>query len=140
VSRRFELVAPMPLEHDLQIDCTKMLRVILLADVCWTAIDHAHSLNMAPGRNGRPIGLAEMHKRQARGIEAGIMDYALWHGGRGFAIELKRSAEEDLSEPQKVFLNRLIRSRIEVAVCWTRGQVFQRVYDWGLVRPGVRLR
>jgi hypothetical protein len=132
---RFQLVAPDPLEHELQIDCTNMLNIVLLPDVQWTAIDHAHSLNWNIGRNGKPIGLIEMVKRKNRGIRPGICDYLFWFDGRGFAIELKRSPDEKLSEDQKDFCKGLIRARIPLKICWLKSQVFNVVTDWGLTRP-----
>lgn len=131
----FKLVPVDPLEHELQIDCTNMLNIVLLPDVQWTAIDHAHSLNWAPGRNGRPIGIQEMQKRRSRGVRSGITDYLFWFDGRGFAIELKRSPDEKLSDDQKDFCKGLLRARIPLKICWTKLQVFNVVVDWGLARP-----
>lgn len=135
-ARRFALTAPSQSEHDLQIDCTTMLRKILLPDVAWTAIDHAHSLDERIGRHGRPVGLLEAVKRKRRGIRRGVPDYAFWRRARAFAIELK-TVDGELSDDQKDFLRELIRAGVEVAVCWTRPQVFQRVVVWELARPGV---
>jgi hypothetical protein len=132
--RVLTLVAPEPLEHDLQISCTDMLRLVLLPDVQWTAVDHAHSLDRRIGREGRPIGLIEAMKRKARGIRKGIPDYLYWHRGRGFAIELKRNADEQLSDDQEDFLRGLIRAGVEVKICWTKMQVFDTVVAWGLTR------
>jgi hypothetical protein len=131
---RFQLTPPSVLEHDLQIDCTKMLWRVLLPDVCWTAVDHAHSLNMTIGRNGRPIGLLEAQKRVARGIKPGIADYLFWHESRGFAIELKRDVDADLSDDQDDFLRQMILAKVEVSVAWTIWQVFNKVKAWGLCR------
>ena len=111
-----------------------MLQRILMPSVTWTAIDHAHSLNMQPGRNGRPIGLMEAAKRKARGVKAGIADYLFWHRGSAFAIEMKRDADAELSEDQKTFLQSLIDNDVEVAICWTENQVFDRVTCWQLCR------
>jgi hypothetical protein len=138
-SRPFALTSYEPAEHELQIDCTKMLRVILLPEVCWTAIDHAHSLNMAIGRNGRPIGLMEAAKRKARGIKAGITDYLFWANGDAFAIELKATVDGVLSDDQKDWLRAMIGAGASVSVCWTIDQVFQKVVEWGLVRASARL-
>jgi VRR-NUC domain len=138
--QRFTLLPPIPEEHELQVDCTRMLAVALLPDVCWTAIDHAHSLNMQLGRNGRPIGLIEAQKRKARGIKAGIADYLFWYDGDSYAIELKRDADSTLSDDQEVWLRAMIKAGAMVKVCWLLDQVFQTVYEWGLVRPGVTLR
>ncbi len=131
----FILEAPEPREHELQIDCTRMLLRLLLDDVQWTAIDHAHSLNPTIGRNGKPIGLGEAQKRIARGIKAGICDYLFWHRGLGFAIEMKRNASEPLSDDQKTFCRGLLAAGIPVKVCWTIWQVDEHVTEWGLTRP-----
>ncbi len=129
-----------PLEHDLQIACTKALYSVLLPDVCWTAIDHGHSLNMTIGRHGRPIGFIEAQKRKARGIKPGITDYLFWRLGRGFAIELKTiaqamTANKGLSDDQHNFLSQLITAGVEVSVCWTIDLVLARCQGWGLCRP-----
>lgn len=134
MGRPFVLTAPEPREHELQVTCTKMLERILLPDVQWTAIDHAHSLDRRIGRNGRPIGLLEAQKRKARGIRPGICDYAFWHNARGFAIELKRNADEPLSDDQEEWIRGLIRARIPIKICWTADQVFQTVVAWRLTR------
>lgn len=128
------LVEPEQSEHELQIDCTKMLYVILLADVQWTAIDHAHSINPTVGRNGVPIGMLEAQKRKARGIKPGICDYAFWRNGYGYAIEMKRNASEPLSDDQKDWMRGLIRARVPVKVCWSKVQVAETVRGWGLTR------
>ena len=128
------LIAPEPLEHDLQTSCTNMLNLLLLPDVQWTAIDHAHSLDRRIGRNGVPIGLLEARKRKGRGIKPGICDYLFWHRRMGFAIELKRNADEDLSDDQEDFCNGLIRAQIPLKICWTKMQVFETVQAWGLTR------
>lgn len=116
-----------------------MLLRILRPNVAFTAVDHAHSLNMTPGRNGRPIGLIEAAKRKARGVRAGIPDYLFWALARGFAIELKADADCKLSDDQEDFLKALISAQIEVSVCWTIDQVVDRCRAWDLLRPGVRL-
>jgi hypothetical protein len=103
----FQLTAPKQLEHELQIECTSMLWKVLLPDVCWTAIDHAHSLDMRIGRHGRPIGLLEAQKRKARGVKAGIADYLFWHRRQAFAIELK-TVDGVLSGDQEDFLQSMI--------------------------------
>jgi hypothetical protein len=131
---QFQLVTKTEREHVLQVDCTSMLNLILLPSVTWTAIDHAHSLNMALGRNGRPIGFSEVAKRKARGVKAGIADYLFWHRGRGFAIELKRDADADLSDDQETFLSSLIANDVEVSIAWTIDQVAERVRFWNLCR------
>jgi len=117
-----------------------MLERILLPDVQWTAIDHAHSLDMRTGRHGRPIGLIEVQKRKARGVKSGICDYLFWFDGRGFAIELKRNADEKLSDDQKDFCRGLLQAGVLVKVCWTIWQVFNVVVEWGLARTGVVMR
>ncbi|MDQ2763970.1 MAG: VRR-NUC domain-containing protein, partial [Pseudomonadota bacterium] len=113
--------------------CTTMFDRILLSSVFWTAIDHAHSLNMALGRNGRPIGFQEAAKRKARGVKSGLPDYLFWHQRRAFAIELK-TADGVLSDAQKDVLRELIANGVEVAVCWTIDQVFARLCLWNLCR------
>ena len=130
---RFRLQPSKYPEHALQIDCTAMLRRILLPDVCWTAIDHAHSLNMTPGRHGRPIGLLEAQKRKARGVRAGVSDYLFWRHGAGFAIELK-TVDGSLSGDQRVFLQEMINTGIPVSVCWDIRQVAVKLLEWGLCR------
>lgn len=130
---KFQLEAQREAEHDLQIACTDMLWKILLPDVCWTAIDHAHSLNMTIGRNGRPIGLIEAAKRKRRGVKAGISDYLFWHRSLGFAVEMK-TVDGVLSDDQKDFLKQMIRAGVEVSICWTIDQLAERVKAWGLCR------
>ena len=130
-----ELVEFEPTEHELQLDCTRMLERILLEDVQWTAVDHAHSLDKRLTKNGVPIGLIEMKKRKARGIKAGITDYLFWHRSLGFAIEMKRNASERLSDDQKIFCRGLLKAGIPVKVCWTIWQVDEHVTEWGLTRP-----
>ena len=111
-----------------------MLHTLLLPDVCWTAIDHAHSLDRRLGRNGVPIGLIEARKRKARGIKKGIWDYLFWHRARAFSIELK-VGDNDLTPEQEEFGNALILAEVEVKVCWTIDQVFETTKAWGLLRP-----
>jgi hypothetical protein len=130
----FALVGDEPDEHQLQIQCTEMLRIVLLPNVAWTAIDHAHSLDRRLGRRGVPIGLLEARKRQRRGIRAGICDYLLWHHGAGFAIELK-VGDNDLSPDQTLFVRQLLGAGVPVKVCWNRDQVFATVVSWRLTRP-----
>lgn len=132
--RRFQLTAWTQPEHELQISCTRMLQRLLLPDVAWTAIDHAHSLNREIGRHGREIGLLEMAKRKERGIKDGIPDYAFWHRGGSFAIELKRDADAPLSVGQEKFLTELLAAGCRVSVCWTIDQVFRKANSWGLLR------
>jgi hypothetical protein len=135
----FRLTAYEPAEHELQISCTKALQRILLPGVFFTAIDHAHSLNMTPGRNGRPIGYQEAAKRKARGVRTGLPDYWFVHRAAMFAIELKKNADAPLSDDQEDVLRELIANEVEVAICWTMDQVFGRIRQWGLCRPGVVL-
>jgi hypothetical protein len=132
----FHLVAPEPDEHELQTSCTDMLNILLLPDVCWTAIDHAHSIDQRPGRHGVPIGLLEMRKRKARGVQEGIWDYAFWHRGKSFAVEMK-VGDNDLTTDQEVWGRRLIAAGVEVKVCWTKAQLFVTIQRWGLTRPTV---
>jgi hypothetical protein len=114
-----------------------MLRLILLPDVQWTAIDHAHSLDRRIGRNGAPIGLIEVRKRKARGVKPGICDYLFWHRRCGFAIEMKRNADEDLSDDQKEFCQGLIDAEIPIKICWSKFQVYQTVVAWDLTRVAI---
>jgi hypothetical protein len=131
----FQLETLEPSEHELQIDCTKMLGRLLLPDVQWTAVDHAHSLDRRIGRNGVPIGLIEARKRVARGIKPGICDYLFWHRAAAFAIEMKRNAYEVLSDDQKVFCRGLLKAGVKVKICWTIWQVDATATAWGLMRP-----
>ena len=130
----FALVGDEPDEHQLQIQCTEMLRIVLLPDVAWTAIDHAHSLDHRVGRRGVPIGILEARKRQRRGIRPGICDYLLWRAGMGFAIELK-VGDNDLSPDQTLFVRSLLGAGVPVKVCWSKCQVFDTVVRWRLTRP-----
>jgi hypothetical protein len=131
------LVAPEPDEHTLQISCTAMLQILLLPEVCWTAIDHAHSLDRRTTAKGVPIGLIEMRKRKARGIKSGIWDYFFWHRGLTHVIELK-VGDNDLTPDQEEFGRRLLGAGVQhLKVCWTRDQVFNTVRDWGLTRRAV---
>ena len=129
------LVEREPTEHELQISCRKMLDIILLPEVQWTSVDHAHSLDQRIGRGGVPIGLLEAHKRKARGCKAGITDMLFWYQQRGYAIELKRNASEPLSDDQKTFCKGLLAAGIPVKICWRKDQVWRTVVDWGLARP-----
>lgn len=124
-------------EHDLQIDCTKMLTRLLLPTVQWTAIDHAHTLDPTIGRNGRPIGFLQAQKRKARGVKAGICDYLFWHRKRGFAIELKRNAyeAEHPSDDQIEFMLGLRAAEVPIKICWTIWQVHDTANAWGLMIP-----
>jgi len=131
----FALVAPTDSEHELQCNCTIMLYRILLPGVVWTAIDHAHSLNMTPGRNGRPIGLMEAAKRKRRGVKPGIPDYQFFYHAGAFFIEMKEDASSPLSDDQVGYLTGLIENGFEVKICWTVTQVFDTVVGWGLTRP-----
>jgi hypothetical protein len=131
---KFQLEAFQEAEHELQIACTGMLWRILLPDVCWTAVDHAHSLNMTIGRHGRPIGLIEAQKRKARGVKAGIPDYLFWRKAQAYAIELKATADGVLSDHQEDFLKAMIAAHAEVSICWTIDQVVERLTAWGLCR------
>lgn len=128
-----QLVPNDPSEHELQEDCTAMLRILLLPDVAWTAIDHAHSLDRRLTRNGVPIGLIEMQKRKRRGIKPGIWDYLFWHRRRAYAIELK-VGDNDLDDDQIDFGKALIAAGLDLKVCWTKAQVFETTRDWGLLR------
>jgi hypothetical protein len=132
-----QLQPPEPSEHELQKACTKLLHAILLPDVCWTAIDHAHSLDWREGRSGKPIGLIEMQKRKARGVRSGIWDYVFWHRGITHFIELK-VGDNDLSDEQELFGRQLIKAGISrLKVCWNSEQVFNTVVEWGLTRKAV---
>jgi hypothetical protein len=134
---RFQLIPPVQSEHELQIECTDMLAVILLPDVCWTAIDHAHSLDRRPTPGGLPIGLIEMRKRKARGIRSGLWDYFFWHRSITHVIELK-VGDNDLSSDQELFGRQLIAAGIDrLKVCWNKDQVFNTVVGWGLTRNAV---
>lgn len=136
---RLKLEPNTPLEHDLQKDCAKMLARVLRPDVAWWSIDHAHSLNMQPGRDGKPIGLAEAQKRVARGCKPGVPDMQFFDCGAAFMIELKRSADEELRETQKDRFRELLAAGIQCKVCWDIWQVFNTVHAWGLCRPGTRV-
>ncbi|MCL2427895.1 MAG: VRR-NUC domain-containing protein [Alphaproteobacteria bacterium] len=134
---QFQLVSPEPSEHRLQIDCTKMLAAILLPEVCWTAIDHAHSLDRRLTTGGVPVGLVEMRKRKARGVRSGIWDYFFWHRSLTHVIELK-VGDNDLSDDQELFGRQLIRAGVKhLKVCWNKDQVFDTVVAWGLTRNAV---
>lgn len=137
MSAPFHLVAFEPSEHDLQIACTKMLFSILLPEVCWTAIDHAHSLDRRLSKRGFPIGLIEMQKRKARGIRSGLWDYFFWHRSVTHVIELK-VGDGNLSPSQEDFGRQLIRAGVtQLKVCWSKDQLFNTVVEWGLTRNAV---
>ena len=111
-----------------------MLAIVLLPEVAWTAIDHAHSLDRRIGRNGVPIGLIEVRKRQARGIKSGIWDLWFWHRGITHVIELK-VGDNDLTDEQENFGNKLLAAGVDrLKVCWNKNQVFNTVVGWGLTR------
>jgi hypothetical protein len=132
----FQLVAYEPDEHELQIACVKMLRTLLLPDVCWTAIDHGHSIDRTPSwRDPRvSVGFLEMQKRRARGVIDGIWDLWFWRVGITHVIELK-VGDNDLSSAQEEFGERLILAGVRhLKVCWTQDQVFDAVCGWGLTR------
>lgn len=64
------------LERDLQIECVKLLRLILLPDVLWTAIDHASASPRA----------RIMHS--AMGVVAGISDiFIAWERRISLGVE-----------------------------------------------------
>jgi VRR-NUC domain-containing protein len=130
---RLVLEAEQEAEHQIQIQCAKAFDTLLLADVAWTAIDSAFSLNRTIGRNGREIGWGEVAKRKARGVKSGVPDFAFWHDFRAYAIELK-TVDGVLSDNQKRFLNELIRAGVEVSVCRSFTQVLNKVSEWGLTR------
>jgi hypothetical protein len=134
MARPFVLTSYEPAEHEMQVDCTQMLARILLPNVQWTAIDHAHSLDRRIGRNGRPIGIIQAAQRKRRGVKPGIPDFLFWHRSMSFAIELK-VGDNDLEPDQEEFLRGLIRAEVETKVCWTKDQVFNTVVSWGLTRP-----
>lgn len=123
--RPFRLKSPELAEHQLQIDCTKMLRRVLRHDVTWTAIDHANAKDRLTGAI-----------RKARGVKAGIPDYLFWHRGRAYAIELKALGGQ-LSAAQNLFLYCLTVSDIDFTVCRSVAEVFQAVEEWGLTRTSV---
>lgn len=123
----FRLTSYVPAEHQAQIDCTRVLLRILRPGVCFTAIDHANARDATAGAI-----------RKARGVRPGIPDYLFWDDGKGYAIEFKVE-DGDLTDSQKIFLPEMIAAGVQVKVCWNAGQVFDTVYRWGLVRPGVRI-
>lgn len=133
----FCLTPPSDAERVQQIDCTKMLEGVLRPEVTWTAVDHAHSLNMTIGRNGRPIGIMEAVRRQAQGVKPGIPDYLFWSDSYAYAIEFKID-DGELTTDEKDFLRKLIASGTICKVCWGSVQVMNTVFQWGLVRPQVR--
>jgi hypothetical protein len=133
-AKPFELTSPDTMsEHALQIACTRMLQRVLLPTVAWTAIDHGHSFDMRIGRRGVPIGLLEAQKRVARGVRPGLPDYAFWHAGDSFAIELK-TLDGTLSPEQKNWLRSLIANKVHCRVCCSQNLVFDTVVEWGLTR------
>jgi hypothetical protein len=130
----FQLVSPEPAEHEVQVQCVAMFEVLLLPDVAWTAIDHAHSIDRRIGRNGVPIGLLEMHRRKKRGIKSGIWDIFLWHRSLTHVIELK-VGDNDLTLDQENFGNQLLAAGVtNLRVCWTFEQVKRTIIEWGLTR------
>lgn len=135
---RFALTSWRPDEHELQINCVKMLDRLLLPGVVFTSHDNAFSLNMRLGRNGRPIGFAEIAKRKARGIRPGIPDleFVVPPDGQSWWIELKRDRDHALEPEQVVYINRLLAAGCRVQICWTIDQVLETTYAWGLLRPG----
>jgi hypothetical protein len=136
-----QLVPPTEDEHSFQISCAGMFEIILLPEVAWTAVDHAHSIDRSRViiRNGRevPVGLIEMKKRQARGIRSGLWDLWFWHRGITHVIELK-VGDNDLTPEQEDWGRKLLGAGVHnLKVCWTRDQVFNTVRDWGLTRNAV---
>lgn len=130
---KLRLTVPKLPEHKLQIECSNMLRILMLPDVCWTAVDHGHSFNPTIGRGGQPIGLLEMQLRKARGVHAGISDYLFWRDSKGYAIELK-TRDGVLSDPQKEFHAKLGVAHVPVAVCRSHREVADALTGWGLLR------
>ena len=124
-------------EHDLQIECATVFYAgtLLLPGVLWFAIDNAFSLNMAIGRNGKPIGWGEVQKRKARGCKAGPPDFWFLYRARSYLIELKASPDSPLSDKQKEFLRDAIEQGAEVAICWAFWQVMNKLTEWELCRP-----
>ena len=41
----------------------------------------------------------------------------------------------ELSDDQEIFLRAMIGAGVEVSVCWTKDQVFNKVVAWELTRP-----
>jgi hypothetical protein len=133
----FVLAPKIEAERQQQIDCTKMLDVVLRPEVCFTAIDHSHSRNPTIGRNGQEIGWSEVARRKAQGVRPGIPDYLFWDQGYAYAIEFK-VGEGELSEAEKDFMRKLIGAGVICKVCWGQTQVMNTVYGWHLCRPSVR--
>jgi hypothetical protein len=136
-AKPFTLSAYREAERTSQIQCSSMLRGVLRPEVCWTAIDHSHSFNPTVGRNGRPIGLMEVIRRKAQGVEPGICDYLFWDASYGYAIEYKID-DGVLEDPQKIFIRRLLAAGVIVKVCWGAVQVMNTVFEWRLCRPQVK--
>jgi hypothetical protein len=132
-ARKGSALPPKQSEHDAQVEVAKKLRQILLPDVCWSSVDHAHSLDRRPSKYGVPIGMLEAKKRKARGIRAGLPDFMFWHRAKPFAIEFKIAGGE-LTDEERKFLREMIRAGVEVKVCWGERQVVATVTAWGLTR------
>jgi hypothetical protein len=130
----FKLTPYVEREHQEQIQDASTLRILLRPGVCWTAIDHAHSLNRQIGRNGQEIGLLEAKLRKARGVRRGVPDFLFWADGLPYAIERKIKGGV-LSEAQKEFQEELRVARVPVATCWSQREVCDTLTAWGLMRP-----
>ena len=120
--RPFRLTPEVAREHDVQRQVANMLWKVLRPEVCWTSIDHANAKDRLTGSI-----------RKGRGVKAGVPDVLLWFEGRAFAIELKSEAGV-LTLDQQNFIECLLGARVQVAICRSVSETFERVRDWGLTR------
>ena len=130
----FKLTPYVEPEHQEQIQDVRTLKILLRPNVCWTAIDHGHSLNREIGRNGEEIGRLEARLRVARGVRSGIPDFLFWAEGRPYAIERKIRGGI-LSENQRVFHEELRGAGVPVVTCRSQRELCDVLTAWGLMRP-----
>jgi hypothetical protein len=130
----FRLTSYVEAERNAQIQDANLLKILLRPGVCWTAIDHGHSVNPTLGKNGQPIGVLEAKLRKARGVRSGIPDMLFWADGKPYAIERKVEGGV-ISERQREFQEELKQAGVLVAVAWSQAELCATLTAWGLLRP-----
>jgi hypothetical protein len=126
--RQFKLAVPEPLEHDIQREVARVLRMeigpearISPQGVTWFSIDHANVGGEVPGI------------RVGRGIPPGILDILFLYRARAFWVELK-SRNGILSEPQRDMAATLLLSGCHVSVARDWGEVLLALDVWDIPR------
>ena len=120
MTRPFRLAAARRSEHDLQMEVTRTLAVVLGGEVAWTAIDHANAKDALTGAI-----------RKARGVKPGLPDFTFgWQGAPRSWIELKTSdGALSVAQRQRHAEIRAVGERI--AVCRSTMDVLRVLTEWG---------